>query len=371
MAGPQYDVFLSHNGADKPAVEELALRLQREGIQPWFDKSRLVPGEPWQGPIERALDDCASCAVFIGPSGFGLWHEKEMRAAIDNGVNSQGRFRVIPVLLPGAERPERSRLPAFLRAATWIVFRESLDEPEAFRRLVCGIRGIAPDLAPREAPFEGQCPYRGLKSFGPDDAPFFFGREALTEWLSSALRPPLGSRAENRFLAIIGPSGSGKSSLALAGLVPALKRGNVGDGTPWPVVICRPGYDPLESLAKQLTGLGDRETKLAEMDELIEKMKCGRQALHRFITLALRDEPPASRLAVVMDQFEEVFTLCRDSAARQALIDNLLYAANIPGGQTVVVLTLRADFYGKCASHADLAAALSVHQLLVGPMSED
>ena len=74
---------------------------------------------------------------------------------------------------------------------------------------------------------------------------------------------------------------------------------------------------------------------------------------------------------MLVDQFEEVFTLCEDEAARRTFFDNLLHAATVADGQTIVVLTMRADFYGKCASYADLAAAMSDHQLLVGPMTED
>ena len=74
---------------------------------------------------------------------------------------------------------------------------------------------------------------------------------------------------------------------------------------------------------------------------------------------------------MLVDQSEEVFTLCEDEAARQALFDNLLYAATVADGQAIVVLTMRADFYGKCGSYPALAAAMSDHQLLVGPMTED
>ena len=111
-----------------------------------------------------------------------------MRTAIDRRVN-EGRFRVIPVLLPGAERPKRSSLPPFLVSTTWVEFRRSLDDEEAFHRLVCGIRGIEPGLGPGVAIVEGCCPYRGLEAFGAEHALFFFGREALTEWLLEALRP--------------------------------------------------------------------------------------------------------------------------------------------------------------------------------------
>ena len=284
--------------------------------------------------------------MFIGPGGFGTWQNEEMRYAIDRRVN-EGRFRVITVLLPGAERPKRSSLPPFLVSTTWVEFRRSLDDEEAFHQLVCGIRGIEPGPGPGVAIVEGFCPYRGLEAFGAEHALFFFGREALTGWLLDALRPA-PSGPEGRFLAIVGPSGSGKSSLALAGFVPALKQGGLDGSAEWPVVICRPGYDPLESLAVQLSGLGGGRPNSTEIRQLIAEMGTDSRALHRFSRIALRDAPPARRMIVLMDQFEEVFTLCREDSARKALFDNLLDAASIAGGQTMVVLTMRADFYGKC-----------------------
>ena len=92
--------------------------------------------------------------------------------------------------------------------------------------------------------------------------------------------------------------------------------------------------------------------------------------LHLFSRLALCNAPSSRRIAIVVDQFEEIFTICRDEALRRIFIDNLLYAATIAGGQTVVILTLRADFYGKCAQYPNLAAALADQQELVGPMTE-
>ncbi len=325
------------------------------------------------GPIERALAESDSCAVLIGPNGFGSWHFEEMRAAIDQRVGSGGVFRVIPVLLPGAERPERSRLPTFLTATTWVEFRDSLDDSEAFRRLVCGIRGVEPGYDPGEAPFAGQCPYRGLQPFDEAHAAFFFGREALTEWLLDALRvrPLSGARQENRFLAVIGPSGSGKSSLALAGLVPALERGEAGNKTPWSVVTFRPGHDPAEALAVQLDRMRGGEPDPARLAGLIDSLSTDQRTLHLLTRQVLSDAHTESRLVVLVDQFEEVFTLCEDDGSRQALFDNLLHASSVAGGQTVVVLTLRADFYGKCASYSALSAALSEHQMLVGPMTNE
>ena len=192
MEKPKYDVFLSHATPDKPVVEELAKLLKKSGFEPWLDKWNLIPGEPWQEAIEKALEDCAACAVCLGPSGTGPWQNEEMRAAIDRRVSDQSRqFRVIPVLLPRAERGEPSRLPAFLRATTWVEFRSTLDDEKALHRLIAGIRGLPPGADPGEAVAEGACPYRGLQVFDVGDALFFFGREALTEWLLDKLRRSL------------------------------------------------------------------------------------------------------------------------------------------------------------------------------------
>ena len=157
-----FHFFLSHSSADKPGVEELARRLTKE----WLDKWHLIPGDPWQPAIEKALAESETCAVFVGRSGFGPWQNEEMRAAIDRSVlDSSRRFRVIPALLPGAERGEHSSLPTFLAATTRVELRDSLDEPDAFRRLVCGIRGVEPGAGPGQAIYEGKCPYRGLRVF--------------------------------------------------------------------------------------------------------------------------------------------------------------------------------------------------------------
>jgi formylglycine-generating enzyme required for sulfatase activity len=371
MASHRYHIFLSHNSSDKPAVEELAIRLRREGIEPWLDKWNLIPGQECQPAMERALADCATCAVFIGPGGLGPWQNEEMRAAIDRRVGERGdQFRVIPVLLPGTERPERGKLPPFLTATTWVEFRHSLDDEEAFRRLVCGIRGVEPGAGLSGAAFEGAYPYRGLEVFDVEHAPFFFGREALTEWLIVKLRAsPSGQ--ENRFLAILGASGSGKSSLARAGLIPAIKRGELVGSAEWPVVIFKPGRDPIESLAVELAGLDGVRPSPVAVQELMTELQANEITLHLTTRIALHKAPLARRLVLLVDQFEEVFTLCEDEKTRKALFANLLYAATITGGQTIVLLTMRADYYGKCASYPTLAAAMSDHQLLVGPMTED
>jgi WD40 repeat protein len=364
----RYDVFLSHATLDKPVVEELARLLKKAGFEPWLDKWNLIPGEPWQEAIEKALEECATCAVCLGPSGTGPWQNEEMRAAIDRRVSDRSRhFRVIPVLLPHSERGEPSRLPAFLRATTWVEFRDTLGDENALHRLIRGIQGVPPGPDPGEAVAEGAQPYRGLQVFDVADALFFFGREALTEWLLDKLRTDTG----NRFLAIVGPSGSGKSSLARAGLLAALKQGEIPGSDAWAAAICKPGEQPLESLAVALAGaarLGDSPSAVLN---LIRDLGANPSMLHLTTRLSLRDAPADRRLVVLVDQFEEVFTLCPDEAQRQALIANLLHAATAADGRTVVILTLRADFYGRCAAYPDLATAVADRQSLVGPMTRD
>jgi WD40 repeat protein len=379
MSDPvRYHVFLSHATPDKPAVKEIAGRLKAEGIEPWLDEWNLIPGDAWQTAIEEALRQCTTCAVFVGEGGFGAWQNEEMRAAISRRVResaaARGKdakpFRVIPVLLPSGQPPEYSRLPEFLQATTWVVFRDSLDDAIAFHRLVCGVRGVEPGAAPGEMPPSGECPYRGLESFDERQANLFFGRERMTQELVFKLRPPTGGQ-ENRFLAILGTSGSGKSSLAKAGLVPALRRGEISGSDLWPIVVFRPGRDPIESLAVVLAAIDGSTPSAVAVQGLMAGLKAEENTLHVAARLALRDAPPERRAMFLVDQFEEVFTLCENDPIRQAFFANLIYAATIAGGRTVVVLTMRADFYGKCGPYPALGAALSERQFLIGPMTAE
>jgi len=135
-----YDVFLSHATPDKPAVEALARRLQDAGLSPFLDKWHLVPGEPIQEALENALDNSRSCVVCIGPGEIGPWQNEEMRSALEDRVRDR-KYRVIPVILPGAKAPT---LPRFLRRLLWVDFSGGLDDEDTFNRLLAGIRGQSP-----------------------------------------------------------------------------------------------------------------------------------------------------------------------------------------------------------------------------------
>lgn len=142
-----YDVFLSHNAADKAGVEVLATwLLENTDIVPFLDIWCLVPGEPWQEAIENALRNSTSCAVCIGPSGLGPWENMEMRAFLDQSIQ-QRTLRVIPVTLPGAPSSEKMGVPLFLKGLTWVDFRNGFNE-EACARFVAGIKGQQPGSDP-------------------------------------------------------------------------------------------------------------------------------------------------------------------------------------------------------------------------------
>ncbi len=150
-----YDVFLSHSSADKPAVEEVARKLRKEGIEPFLDKWHLIPGELWQPALEKGLRNSRACIIFVGSEGIGPWHRQEMLVALNRGAMDPD-FRVIPVLLPGFKKPDD--IPDFLFQRTWVEF-PTLEDEDSFHRLVSGIRGEA-WAGGGEAPAKDAHPYR-------------------------------------------------------------------------------------------------------------------------------------------------------------------------------------------------------------------
>lgn len=151
--GAAYAVFLSYNGDDRESVEKLAVHLaDRAGLEPWFDRWYLVPGEHWVRNMERGLKASGACAVFVGRSGEGPWQKPEVDAALRFQVSRPG-FRVIPVLLPDA--PAELELPHFLLGHTWVDFRgRGLEDDAALWLLECGVRGEPPlrGRPPAQAP---------------------------------------------------------------------------------------------------------------------------------------------------------------------------------------------------------------------------
>lgn len=203
-------------------------------------------------------------------------------------------------------------------------------------------------------------PYRGLDPFEAADADRFFGREELVEELAERL-------GGCRLVAVLGPSGSGKSSLVLAGLLPQLQRGTLPGAGNWLVRTLRPGGAPLCVLATTVALLTGRRGD--EALALEDAMRRDERVLEAELRLLLAAAPPQQRLLFVVDQLEELFTQCADEEARQMFLANLLYASQDAAGPTAFVLTMRADYYGAAAAYPAFAAHLRANHLLVGPMS--
>lgn len=368
MLNSNSDVFLCHNSNDKPVVEEIARRLLGKGIIPWLDKWNLIPGEPWQEAIEAALHACSSCAIFIGADGASPWQNEEMYSAISRRVKDPEKaFRVFPVFLPNTPKAEFNALPPFLHRHTGVYFKDSLDDEDAFNLLISGIQGTKPGPHLTSLVRGNVSPYKGLQVFDVDDHNFFFGRDALLGLMMNKIRLCV-DKDSVRFLGIIGSSGSGKSSLARAGIMGTLKY-EKDEICEWVTVICCPGADPLENLAISLMDMLGFSNDVRAINNFVDALKQNTNALNLSVKLTFRNNSSSKYCVILIDQFEEIFTLCDDEVQRKAFIDNLIYAATVINGRSVVLFAIRADYYGRCAAYTELASVLSTHQFLVDRMS--
>jgi WD40 repeat protein/class 3 adenylate cyclase len=223
---------------------------------------------------------------------------------------------------------------------------------------------VARDLAFRRAldpalagAVETRNPYKGLRAFAEDDAEDFFGREVLAEHLVERL-------GQMRFLAVVGPSGSGKSSVVRAGLVPRLRKGALPGSERWTVIEMLPGAYPLEELeAALLRGADSAPVGLLEQLEQDE-----RGLLRAAKRLIVGEE---SELLLVVDQLEEVFTLVEDEARRTQFLALLERAVSDPHARLRVVVTLRADFYDRPLLYSGFAELLRDYVEALVPLKPD
>jgi WD40 repeat protein/class 3 adenylate cyclase len=193
---------------------------------------------------------------------------------------------------------------------------------------------------------DSECPYKGLASFEEADAAYFFGRERLVGELAART-------VQVGLLGVVGASGSGKSSVVAAGLIPSLRAGLLPGSERWRHVMFRPGEHSMAELAGAVASVAP-----ASSDGNV-------------LEAALDAVAPDGRLVVAVDQFEEVFTLCTDGDERAAFIEAITGAAMRWPERIAFVLTIRDDFYGRCAPHRELAELLIANHVLVPPMTSD
>ena len=205
-------------------------------------------------------------------------------------------------------------------------------------------------------------PYKGLRAFGEADADDFFGRETLIQQLLARLSEG-GELA--RFLAVIGPSGSGKSSVVGAGLVPALRRGGLLGSENWFYVDLMPGPHPFEELEAALLRVA-----VNPPDSLLTQLKESERGLLRAVNRILPADESVE-LVLVIDQFEEIFTLLPDDAERALLLSSLVTAALDERSRVRVVITLRADFTDRPLRYVDFGELVQRRSEFVLPLTPD
>jgi len=204
-------------------------------------------------------------------------------------------------------------------------------------------------------------PYKGLARFDPGDADFFFGREVLIEDL-------LGRIARDPVTLIVGASGGGKSSLVYGGVLPKL------DSAAWNVASFRPGREPLDNLAWALAELLEWPSDAGKLKDRARQLRqeLGQAPSELFATARALRRTSGARLLLVADQFEELFTLCRDEDERNAFIELVARVAGQPAPAPVVlVATLRADFMGEVLGVSALGEALDGRYLMLRAMNGD
>ncbi len=218
-------------------------------------------------------------------------------------------------------------------------------------------------------------PFPGLRPFGVEESHLFFGREGQSD-------EALVKLAENRFVGILGASGSGKSSFMYCGLIPTLHGGFMTDaGSNWRVVVARPGGGPIDNLAEALLVKDQEYNSLSEEDKLIRKTIIGTVLRSSSLGLIevikqLKDDK-SQNVLVLIDQFEELFRFSKlesstsDRDESSAFVNLLLEAVHQYDEQIYVAITMRSDFIGECAKYPDLTQMINDSHYLIPQMTRD
>lgn len=380
------NIFCCYAHKDEALLNKLKTHLsslQREGlIEIWHDRD-ISAGTEWEREISEHLNTAQVILLLVSPDFMNsdYCYGIEMQRALER--HERGEACVIPVILEYvywqiAPLNELQALPKDGQPVTSWSNRD-----KAFLDITRGIRKAIKELGKptlvtseyasrksisrdtRGYPHIVHCPYRGLFAFQEEDEPFFFGRETFTQQLVNFVHQKL-------FVAVIGSSGSGKSSAVFAGLIPHLRR----EGS-WLITSLRPGERPFHSLALSLMPL--LEPQMSERERLLEGNELGQQLQESRLTLRdivelIIQKQLGRRFLLVIDQFEELFTLCHEPEVREHFLDELAFivqpTSKFAFSNFSLLLTLRVDFLGQVLDlHRPIADALQSSNLLLATMN--
>ena len=327
----KYYLFISYTEADSAWVKGYLLEALKQANIDYYSEEEFDPGKPKIEEFENAIKHSDRILLVISrayladsENGYNRFFSL---MAQSHGVQT-GIWRIIPLIL------ETVTLPPSLDFLTPLLATNVEERQEVIEKLLRVQQEPSSDTPPKPP-----CPYPGMRPFDEENSHLFFGRDQLIESFIQSLR-------SYQFIAAIGASGSGKSSLIFAGLIPKLKKSGLFGKGEWLVCKVRPSNVPLQILGTALN------TDLAELDGVVDQM--------------LKTQPKAEHLLLVIDQFEELFTLeSRDDILH--FQKALLGLVKIP--KCYVVITIRADFYGNLMA-SPLWEIAENHLLNIKPLDE-
>ncbi|MEO1699882.1 MAG: SUMF1/EgtB/PvdO family nonheme iron enzyme [Planctomycetota bacterium] len=368
-------IFLSHAGPETQLAREVKVALEAAGLTVWLDVDQLEHGRNWITEIESAMREASGFVVLVDRLDVRRWVTEEVHLALRKDVDVE-EFGVLPLLGPNAD--PGSLRDSFLGNKHVVQYVDSWDTAaaEVASRIAGG------DDGPEFLLAANHCPYFPLKTFQTEDALLFHGRaREVSDLVAAVDKCPL--------VTVVGVSGSGKSSLVRAGLVPALLRGRIYRGgnpiTDWRTIVFRPGRAPFEALVGAVMDATDKATEeRAAFKAMLRDMASGARPVADVLEEATA---PGSHVLLVVDQLEELIRQAPRAEAERfvaSLLDALEDGRGLSGDRTLrVVQTLRADHvdaimgvgFGDLASRTfrrmeplQLPAPAQLRQVIEGPL---
>lgn len=347
-------VFVSYSRKNSAFALRLVSELSGSGLRVWFDRAKIRGGEEWWRSIEQGIALADFVILCLSPDS--ARSEVAQREIITARAKEK---LIVPVMLePCLELLKSSEFESI----RWLADLHILDfsTPEQFGKSYLDLLKSLPGFSPPDEYYEADPekiinPYRGLEAFQERDSSYFIGRETETEELLRRLR------GDKRLLAVVGASGSGKSSLVRAGLIPQIHSASDHLAL-WQVMILIPRSSPLQTLAESFSQRLEVST-----ESLYQQLRSRPEALSSVVHDLLRGMPEGARCLLVIDQFEEVFA-SPEAGAFVALITHALLDSE---GQTRIVLTMRSDFFERLSAYPEFAQQISDNLFIVGELSPE
>lgn len=344
--------FISYSRRNTNFAERLARDLSDAGVEVWIDFRQIHAGELWKEEIRNGIERSEVIILVLSPDAVS---SEWVRYEIDYGRQHQKIILPVMAIDTVAQLRDIESLK-WLLDVHFIKFDGRYEQafPELLRALPGKRRvGAFDSVDPSKIPN----PFKGLEAFQQTDASFFFGREQLVKKALGVLKPG----RPKRFLAVVGASGSGKSSMVRAGVIPQLRAGAFTGSETWRVAIFTPGENPTQSLATRLAPFLSEDV---DADAVMRVLNAGQTGLSEIADQIMAGSPESARLLLVVDQFEEAFTRANESQTLQ-FIDLLRAAAIDPNGRVVLLITLRADFFDRLDRHPLFAELFEGDHLLI------